>query len=55
MFGDYWWVFILIIFVVMVCYPTSNKKKHKRKEKMINSDFILSNIKTIANYYVGVN
>ena len=55
MFADYWWIFILIIFIVMVCYPTSNKKKHKKKHKIIDSDFILSNINTITNYYVGIN
>lgn len=59
MFAEYWWVFILIIFVIMIIYPS--KHKHRRKNKhvrfnnKINSDFVLSNLNTITSYYVGIN
>ena len=63
MFAEYWWVFILIIFVIMLVYPTSDKQRHRhiyrnKNKKFVNnfdSGFVLSNLNTITSYYVGIN
>jgi len=59
MLADYWWVFILIIFVIMLITPNKvekmkNTKKYKNKEIKLHPDLILKNINKITGYYVGV-
>jgi hypothetical protein len=59
MFTDYWWILAIIIILVMICYPT-NKQNNTYKKKYNNvSSFntkpILTNLSTIASYYVGIN
>ena len=44
--GDYWWVFILVIFVIMLVYPTPPK----RKDKFKNTKDILDNIKNSIKF-----
>lgn len=60
MLADYWWVFILMIFVLMVITPNKvekmkNTKKYKNKELKLNPNYILKNINKITGYYVGVS
>jgi hypothetical protein len=60
MLADYWWVFILIIFVIMLITPNKvekmkNTKKYKNKELNLNPNLILKNINKITGYYVGVS
>ena len=60
MLTDYWWVFILIIFVIMLITPNKvekmkNTKKYKNKELNLNPNLILKNINKITGYYVGVS
>jgi hypothetical protein len=60
MLSDYWWVFILFIFVIMLITPNKvekmkNTKKYKNKNLNINSKLILSNLQNITSYYVGVS
>jgi len=59
MLTDYWWVFILIIFVIMLITPNKvekmkNTKKYKNKELNLNPNLILKNINKLTGYYVGV-
>jgi hypothetical protein len=59
MMGDYWWVFILVIFVIMLVYPTPPKRKDKFKNTKdiklnMNPTQILTNLNKITSYYVGL-
>jgi hypothetical protein len=60
MLSDYWWVFVLLVFVVMLITPNQvdkmkNTKKYKNKNLNLNSKFFLSNLQNITSYYVGVS
>ena len=58
MLNDYWWVFILIIFILMIVYPSKvekmknvNKKKPKLNLSIVP---ILKNLNKLTSYYVGI-
>jgi len=58
MLNDYWWVFILIIFILMIVYPSKvekmknvNKKKAKLNLSIVP---ILTNLNKLTSYYVGI-
>ena len=58
MLNDYWWVFILIIFILMIVYPSKvekmknvNKKKPKLNLSIVP---ILTNLNKLTSYYVGI-
>lgn len=60
MLSDYWWVFVLLVFVIMLITPNQvdkmkNTKKYKNKKLNLNSKFFLSNLQNITSYYVGVS
>ena len=52
MLTDYWWVFVGIIILLMIFYPT-NKKKETFKNNNIKS--LIHNLPTITSYYIGIN
>ena len=55
MFIDYWWVFILVIFVIMIVCPTKVKKRKNRyikKELEIDVKPVLTNINKLAEYFI---
>jgi len=56
MLTDYWWVFILVIFVLMIIYPSKvhKKKKHFNKNKELNFSItpVLTNLNKVANYLI---
>ena len=52
---DYWWVFILVIFIIMIVCPTPVKKrKHFDKKKHLNLNEIpvLTNLNKLTAYLV---
>ena len=52
---EYWWVFILVIFVIMIVYPTPVKKTKKfNKKKKLNFDAtpVLTNLNKLTAYLV---
>ena len=62
MLSDYWWVFLLIIFIAMLLTPNkvekmknTNKYKNKKLNLNLNSKLILSNLQNITSYYVGIS
>jgi len=60
MLSDYWWVFVLLVFVIMLITPNQvekmkNTKKYKNKNLNLSSKLILSNLQNITSYYVGIS
>lgn len=60
MLAEYWWVFILLVFVVMVITPNKvekmkNTEKYKNKNLNLNPNYVLTNLNKITGYYVGVS
>jgi hypothetical protein len=60
MLSDYWWVFVLLIFVIMLITPNKvekmkNTNKYKNKNLNLSSKLILTNLQNITSYYVGVS
>jgi hypothetical protein len=60
MLSDYWWVFVLLIFVIMLITPNKvekmkNTNKYKNKNLNLTSKLILTNLQNITSYYVGVS
>jgi hypothetical protein len=60
MLSDYWWVFILLIFIAMLITPNKvdkmkNTNKYKNKNLNLSSKLILTNLQNITSYYVGVS
>lgn len=60
MLSDYWWVFVLLIFIIMLITPNKvekmkNTNKYKNKNLNLSSKLILSNLQNITSYYVGVS
>jgi hypothetical protein len=59
MINDYWWVFILVIFVLMLVYPNKVEKMKNvnRKQAKLNLSVtpILTNLNKLTSYYVGLH
>ncbi len=60
MLSDYWWVFVLVVFVLMLITPNKvdkmkNTKKYENKNLDLSSKLILTNLQNITSYYVGVS
>jgi hypothetical protein len=59
MINDYWWVFILVIFITMLIYPNKVEKMKNvnRKNAKLNLSVtpILTNLNKLTSYYVGLN
>ena len=60
MLSDYWWVFVLLIFIIMLITPNKvekikNTNKYKNKNLNLSSKLILTNLQNITSYYVGVS
>lgn len=57
--NDYWWVFILVIFVLMLVYPNKVEKMKdvNRKKAKLNLSVtpILTNLNKLTSYYVGLH
>ena len=51
MLTDYWWVFVGIIILLMIFYPTNKKEKFKNN----NIKSLIHNLPTITSYYIGIN
>jgi len=52
---EYWWVFILVIFVIMIVYPTPVKKRknfNKKKKLDFNAVPVLTNLNKLTAYLV---
>lgn len=54
MFSDYWWLIVIAILVVMIVFPKKKSKNNSEGPKLKTEPF-LSNLNTIASYYVGLN
>ena len=58
MLADYWWVFIIVIFVIMLCYPNKVEKMKNTNKKIKKIDFnpnvILTNLPSITSHFVGL-
>jgi hypothetical protein len=59
MINDYWWVFILVIFILMLVCPNrvEKMKNVNRKKAKLNLSVtpILTNLNKLTSYYVGLN
>jgi hypothetical protein len=59
MINDYWWVFILVIFALMLVYPNKVEKMKNvnRKQAKLNLSMtpILTNLNKLTSYYVGLH
>jgi len=59
MINDYWWVFILVIFVIMMLCPNKVEKiknVNKKNAKLnLTVTPILTNLNKLTSYYVGLN
>ena len=57
--NDYWWVFILVIFVLMLVYPNKVEKMKNvnKKQAKLNLSMtpILTNLNKLTSYYVGLH
>lgn len=57
--NDYWWVFILGVFIVMLVYPNKVEKMknvNKSKAKLnLSVTPILTNLNKLTSYYVGLH
>ena len=53
---DYWWVIILVIFILMIVYPSKVKKfkNHYKKEKDLDITIVpvLTNLNKVASYLI---
>ena len=58
MIQDYWWVFILVVFIIMLVYPNKVEKMknvNKKNAKLnLSVTPILTNLNKITSYYVGL-
>ena len=59
MINDYWWVFILVIFALMLVYPNrvEKMKNVNKKQAKLNLSVtpILTNLNKLTSYYVGLH
>jgi hypothetical protein len=60
MLNDYWWVFILVIFVIMFLTPNKvqkfkNTKKYKNKKMNFDTAKIMKNLPSLTSYYIGIS
>lgn len=60
MLNDYWWVFVIAIFVIMLLCPNKvekmkNTNKYKNKKLNLNPHYFLTNLPTFTSYYVGIS
>jgi len=57
--NDYWWVFILVVFIIMLVYPNKVEKMknvNRNKAKLnLSMTPILTNLNKLTSYYVGLH